>query len=576
MPSLLPSRSNNYQVTVLFQISSEVWNAAVPDIAERLTAVEDVVQQGYTVAQEAGTAMAEAIIRDSIAPQVADVNATIADFETRLSLAQDQLAALQNGGVEAVNVPLAPYGLFVAGTDAQEAFELISDYLDDYGAGIDELQTGKMEKSARGAANGVAPLGADQKVPDANIQGDTLRVGEIFYSATQTPPPKALKADGAKYLKSAYPELAAVMRPSLQVMSGSMINTGINPTTTIGGSAIGGDYAVAVGEGEILTLNIKTGQFARHVPTAPITSNYWGQWVEYNPDDGLFYCLFHYPSSSVTAIRTINAATGVMTTVSHNLPAGIFPRFVVKIDGFWYISLGGTLYRGASLSSLAVVGGTIGPQIISPPVKAGDGTMYALNNSAALALHKSIDNGATWSLHEALGSFDQVGVSGRPTETMIVEWKGQVYFRADASSTATTGYLYRVNPVGASTLMLAKDKIGQSTPTSWGMNKIADLYLMIGRSLADGSEGVVLDDNGNIVPISDLFAVLGDPADNQFVSFLGASVMDHHPTYGFIRWNSSSGQYWRFHPDYNYDTEMRVPKAPPTGGGAFGYIKALP
>jgi|GEM_PF-3972846 len=130
MSSLLPSPSNGYAVTINFDISAAVWNAALPHLAGRIDVLEEIVAQGYSAAQEAGTAMAEAIIRDSVAPQIADVNATIVDFETRLSVAQDQLAALQNGGVEAVNVPLAPYGMFAPGTDAQEAFGQISDRLD--------------------------------------------------------------------------------------------------------------------------------------------------------------------------------------------------------------------------------------------------------------------------------------------------------------------------------------------------------------------------------------------------------------------------------------------------------------
>lgn len=137
MSSLLPSPSNGYAVTVNFKISDEVWNAAIPHLAGRVEELEDVVAAGYTAAQQAGTEMAEAIIQNAVAPQIADITETIEGFQTSLALAEDQLAALQNGGVEAVNVPLEAHGVFGPGTNAQEAFALTSDYLQSIYSGID-------------------------------------------------------------------------------------------------------------------------------------------------------------------------------------------------------------------------------------------------------------------------------------------------------------------------------------------------------------------------------------------------------------------------------------------------------
>lgn len=247
MSLLLPSPSNGYAVTVNFKISDAVWNAAIPHLAGRVEELEDIVAAGYTAAQEAGTAMAEAIIQDAVAPQIADITETIAGFQTSLALAEDQLAALQNGGVEAVNVPLAPYGLFGPGTDAQEAFALTSDYLQSIYSGIDNSPvfsfsfgdqlalTFATEAQAKAGTNIVFPvnaLGVAQHVVERRN-----KVGEVIFSKA-SPGPEYLLAKRGVYLKSAYPALAAAL--------GSLPNKSVIPNMPVfvGGSSASDTIAI--------------------------------------------------------------------------------------------------------------------------------------------------------------------------------------------------------------------------------------------------------------------------------------------------------------------------------------------
>ncbi|SMD09986.1 F5/8 type C domain-containing protein [Fulvimarina manganoxydans] len=122
MSSPLPTSSDGYAVTVSFTISPEVWNAVIPLFHDRLVAIEDFISAGYTAAQQAGTAMAQAIIQQSVTPQIAQINATISGFEDQLALAEDRLAALNNGGVVAANVTIMP----VEGLDATNAQDAIA------------------------------------------------------------------------------------------------------------------------------------------------------------------------------------------------------------------------------------------------------------------------------------------------------------------------------------------------------------------------------------------------------------------------------------------------------------------
>ena len=213
----LPTSSENYAVTGDHDISTELWNHVWGDAGGRLAAVEAIVAAGYTAAQEAGTAMAQAIIVDSVAPQIEDITDTIDAFNAQLALAEDQLAALQSGGVEATNIPVPNYGIYNS-MNAQTAFYHVSDVLTLINdTALPALASGKLDKSAK----------ADESTVDAGTNDATyitpfglrarenkvgFNVGDMLITAKDEPgqPGTWLECNNGKYLKAAYPDLAEV------------------------------------------------------------------------------------------------------------------------------------------------------------------------------------------------------------------------------------------------------------------------------------------------------------------------------------------------------------------------------
>ena len=196
MSSPLPTSSDGFAVTVSFAISPEVWNAVIPLFYNRLVAIEDVISSGYTAAQQAGTAMAQAIIQQSVTPQLVQVNETIADFDQQLALAEDRLAALNNGGVVAANVTITPIAGLDA-TNAQAAILELAAYLaaeaqarTDAIAAIKPIQFAQLTVDtalASGGAYRLRAAGRTHTLPAAPATGDTIRItdGEVL-SATAT------------------------------------------------------------------------------------------------------------------------------------------------------------------------------------------------------------------------------------------------------------------------------------------------------------------------------------------------------------------------------------------------------
>lgn len=91
----------------------------------------------------------------------------------------------------------------------------LSDALDDKAdaAATLVLLGGKEDKTAKGAANGYAGLGADGKVPAGQLpalSGGGLEVGDILTTA-RAPGAKYLLADGSSYLRAAWPELSPLL-----------------------------------------------------------------------------------------------------------------------------------------------------------------------------------------------------------------------------------------------------------------------------------------------------------------------------------------------------------------------------
>lgn len=126
MPLETPSPSNGYSITGFHKMSVDLWQAVLTSLHGRLSGLEAVAGSFEDALSDTAIALAQGRIDDSIVPQLTQVQQQMAGIQSAIAVAEDQLAALQNGGVKAENVPLAGASpLFPLGTDAQEAFTLI-------------------------------------------------------------------------------------------------------------------------------------------------------------------------------------------------------------------------------------------------------------------------------------------------------------------------------------------------------------------------------------------------------------------------------------------------------------------
>ncbi|MCW5720426.1 MAG: hypothetical protein KIS86_04715 [Devosia sp.] len=133
-----------------------------------------------------------------MAPNIAQLQAQIAALVSELNLAEDVLAALQNSGIPASNVPVAETDSFPEGTTAQEALELLDSLIEAL-ASATETALGQVEppqlvrtvtvntELAAGRAYRLRNTGITLTLPAAPVANATIRItdGEVL-SATAT------------------------------------------------------------------------------------------------------------------------------------------------------------------------------------------------------------------------------------------------------------------------------------------------------------------------------------------------------------------------------------------------------
>lgn len=142
----LPDPSNDYQATLVMNLSRAVWNAVFGSIGARLRALE-----GTTADYEAAIAQLEtqalAVISATITDEITARRADFDELEADIALAQDEIALLRAGGVDADVVTLTS----IAGLAAVNAQAAIAELLTKIEA----------EATARASAIAVALGGID-------------------------------------------------------------------------------------------------------------------------------------------------------------------------------------------------------------------------------------------------------------------------------------------------------------------------------------------------------------------------------------------------------------------------------
>jgi len=154
----MPDRSDGYQIPSWPKtlIDRPLWNAAMGDIDARLTAREQL-EASFERLMAEGVQASLDYIQVNVAPQIATLQQSI-------SLAQEQIDQIIVGGT-------APNALKLGGKDAAwyASAQAVQNAMQDASEAVDTKLADYLRADQKNVADGVAPLGPDSKVPQANL-----------------------------------------------------------------------------------------------------------------------------------------------------------------------------------------------------------------------------------------------------------------------------------------------------------------------------------------------------------------------------------------------------------------------
>ena len=170
----MPERSNGYQLPSWPKtpIDRPLWNETMGDIDARLRARE-ALEATFETLMAQGVQASLDYIQVNVAPQIATLQQSI-------SLAQEQIDQIIVGGT-------APNALKLGGREAAwyASAQAMQDALQDASVAVDTKLADYLRADQKNVGNGVAPLGADSKVPLANLPAltTTTTVGAAIAGA---------------------------------------------------------------------------------------------------------------------------------------------------------------------------------------------------------------------------------------------------------------------------------------------------------------------------------------------------------------------------------------------------------
>lgn len=170
----MPTRDNRYQLPSWppTDFTIDLWNETFGDLADRIAAREDL-EASFETLMAQGIQASLDYIQVNVAPQIATLQQSI-------SLAQQQIDQIIVGGS-------APNALKLGGREAAwyASAQAMQDALQDASVVVDTKLADYLRADQKNVGNGVAPLGADSKVPLANLPAltTTATVGAAVAAA---------------------------------------------------------------------------------------------------------------------------------------------------------------------------------------------------------------------------------------------------------------------------------------------------------------------------------------------------------------------------------------------------------
>ncbi|WP_173087714.1 hypothetical protein [Devosia sp. 1635] len=160
----LPSPANDFLVSNDTLLDPPTLTAVFQGLWFRIKALQEIAAGFEDAVSQSAIDLATGKLDLAVKPALDTLNARVVEITGLMSDAEDRLAALQNGGVAAENVPLGPIEGFPANSNAAQAFALVSNALSGLGEVLSELTPlaeGAQQRDQKNQPNGYAGLAAD-------------------------------------------------------------------------------------------------------------------------------------------------------------------------------------------------------------------------------------------------------------------------------------------------------------------------------------------------------------------------------------------------------------------------------
>lgn len=529
----LPSRENDYKQPAPpapANLTRDIWDSVFGDISHRLrdleargteldevlnelrlfglerldTAIVPLIAQTQQQLAQLQQAVADTIAQNAqvIENFQVDVQEALAALNAQIAAVEARVNEILQGGIPAADVAESATQVFVSPEQRAEISELRADLealllsLDETFAAIGQ---NKQDKSEKNQPNGYPGLDNDGKLPQIVEAG--LTAGMVVRAAYPLDPEKWVKANGAKYLKSAYPDYDS----SREMLSFGFTVKGVewtqsaNPTPQI---ATNGRHVVWTNLYDIYEYDAET-DVIRKFPTGVGSVNI--KHIGWHEPTGRFDIVFgggsysHYYRSFVPGAAPTAVTQGAVTQ-----GASLFRMS----NGYWLF--GSNSGVQSSILPYGPWSAVTGPLSAYDFTEVEPGVIYAMAGGGAAEsgrIWKSTDYGANWVLLANLSSgTSALGFYDVPNHAYLTFFNGYLYANLPISG---GGNLYRVDPESGAAIKLGVTRQPTSVATSM-LEFRGHLYVgaLLAKSQLDaGDPGlIIVKPDGEITDVYDLYA----------------------------------------------------------------------
>jgi hypothetical protein len=177
-----PTPANDFLVTNDTPLDPTTLTAVFQALWFRIRDLQEIAAGFENAVSQSAIELANGKLNLSVSPALNALNARVGEITALMADAEDRLAALQNGGVAAENVPIGAIEGFPANTNAADAFRMLGAFAAAAGEtlqSIGETAGAAQPKADKNQPNGYAGLGASGKVL-STLMATSMSPAETF------------------------------------------------------------------------------------------------------------------------------------------------------------------------------------------------------------------------------------------------------------------------------------------------------------------------------------------------------------------------------------------------------------